>query len=450
MAGNRVLVGCARVDVTPPLDVPYLGFQPRQAIFRGVHDPLHARAAVFRTDETATCILSVDAIGIDNRMLGPGRSFVGELRERIASRSSIPGANVLLASTHAHSTPETLGISRAWELDAMRSWIETFLDRLVAAALGADAAAVPCTLKAGSGTLLGVGYNRRPAARKLPPCEQAARGLLDPELSVLVCEDSSGAARCVVLHYACHAVTVQVQPLVSADYPGVACRLVEEQVPGRPTCLFLQGAAGNVNPVRDDTRDFRDVELHGLAVGGEALAVLSRLMGDAGCAFREPRIRVRATEVLLPPRTLPPRAEVERRVAAARDLLAREERDGDDAALLSAAASLRGALEALDLLERFSSPQPAELQVVRVGDLAIAASPGELFAEWGLSIKRASPAPYTFVTELANGWVGYLMSPGSFEEGGYESGLGTWTQTNEEGARLVAEGLGSLIGEVWC
>ena len=444
-----MLVGASGVDVTPPLWVPFLGFHPRQARFTGVHDPLHARAAVFRTEETATCILSVDAIGIDNHMLGPGRSFVMELRARVERRSGIPGSHVMVASTHAHSTPETLGITRSWELPEMRAWMEVLLERLVAAALAAEAAAVPCTLKAGSTTLLGVGYNRRPAARQLSPHEQAARGLLDPDLGVLVCEDSSGAARCVLLNYACHAVTVQVQPLVSADYPGVACRLVEERAPGGPTCLFLQGAAGNVNPARDDTRDFRDVELHGLAVGGKALAVIARLMGDPGAAFPAPLIRVRGAEVLLPPRELPPRADVQASVEVAGERLTQEQRSGTESSRLQAMTALRAAQEALDLVDRFSAPQLAELQVVRIGDLAVAASPGELFTEWGLAIKGASPAPHTFVTELANGWVGYLMSPGSFREGGYESGLGTWTQTSEEGARIVAEGLGSLLGEAW-
>ncbi|MDP6125350.1 MAG: hypothetical protein QGH20_06325 [Candidatus Latescibacteria bacterium] len=39
-------VGTAKVDITPPITMPYLGFVPRQAQFGGVHDRLYARTVV--------------------------------------------------------------------------------------------------------------------------------------------------------------------------------------------------------------------------------------------------------------------------------------------------------------------------------------------------------------------------------------------------------------------
>jgi hypothetical protein len=39
-----LLAGSARVDITPPLTIPYLGYEPRHALFEGMHDPLYARA----------------------------------------------------------------------------------------------------------------------------------------------------------------------------------------------------------------------------------------------------------------------------------------------------------------------------------------------------------------------------------------------------------------------
>ena len=63
---------------------------------------------------------------------------------------------------------------------------------------------------------------------------------------------------------------------------------------------------------------------------------------------------------------------------------------------------------------------PVEIQVIRVGDVAIATNPGELFAEFGLEIKEESPFKHTFVVELANGYAGYIPTQQAFEEGGYE------------------------------
>ncbi len=58
--------------------------------------------------------------------------------------------------------------------------------------------------------------------------------------------------------------------------------------------------------------------------------------------------------------------------------------------------------------------------MIRVGDVAIATNPGELFVEFGLEIKEKSPFKHTFVVELANGYAGYIPTQQAFQEGGYE------------------------------
>ncbi|MCX6905368.1 MAG: hypothetical protein NTW03_18195, partial [Verrucomicrobia bacterium] len=68
---------------------------------------------------------------------------------------------------------------------------------------------------------------------------------------------------------------------------------------------------------------------------------------------------------------------------------------------------------------------PAEvsmpLQVFRIGDLAVAAWPGEIFAASGLELKRRSPVHPLFNVELANGWYGYIPPPEQFQWGAYET-----------------------------
>ncbi|MEO8498253.1 MAG: hypothetical protein ABI614_24575, partial [Planctomycetota bacterium] len=65
------------------------------------------------------------------------------------------------------------------------------------------------------------------------------------------------------------------------------------------------------------------------------------------------------------------------------------------------------------------------LQAVRIGDLAIAAIPFEVFTEIGLEIKAKSPFKDTFTIELANDSHGYLPTPRQHELGGYETWMGT-------------------------
>ncbi len=58
------------------------------------------------------------------------------------------------------------------------------------------------------------------------------------------------------------------------------------------------------------------------------------------------------------------------------------------------------------------------LQVFHIGELAIAAWPGEIFAATGLELKRHKPL---FSIELANGWYGYIPPPEQFPLGCYET-----------------------------
>ena len=61
------------------------------------------------------------------------------------------------------------------------------------------------------------------------------------------------------------------------------------------------------------------------------------------------------------------------------------------------------------------------IQAIRIGDLAIASTPCETFAETGLAIKERSPFSATFTIELANGYNGYLPTAEQHEWGGYET-----------------------------
>jgi neutral ceramidase len=73
----------------------------------------------------------------------------------------------------------------------------------------------------------------------------------------------------------------------------------------------------------------------------------------------------------------------------------------------------------LELAQR-NEPYLAEIQVLRIGDVAIVGLPGEFFVEFGLAIKQQSPARATFVAGLANGSLGYVPTVAAFAEGGYE------------------------------
>jgi neutral ceramidase len=447
-------VGTTKVDITPPLTIPYLGYEPRHAFFRDVHDPLYARALVVGDGETRAVLIAADSIGYSNDILGSGRSFTHEVRLRVERLTGIPAGHVMLASSHAHSTPETIHIRRLLDTPAAQPWLEVLMDQLASAAAMAAQRQRPHTLRIGTGQVHGLSWSRRIIGQhgKLyawsdrPPDDQVADwGAIDHQVGVLLFEGTEGDSRIVVANFACHAVTVQVQPLVSADYPGVAMALVESVMPGCQGSLFLQGACGDQNPLYGDTRDFRDVERYGLMLGGEIVAQASEL-GAPGHPHSVPLVAVAAEQVSFPLRDLPPRGP----------LLAAYEEAGRKLAAASTEAEKgrwareqRLVQEALTLIERGTGPVVGEVQVLRLGDVALVGVPGEPFVELGLEIKRRSAAPHTLVVGYANGYIGYLATPRAWEQGGYEVSLGPWARVGPGGGPLLVEKAVALIGKLW-
>lgn len=435
-------VGSAKVDITPPLNIPYLAYLPRQGKFKGVHDPLYARALVLDNDKTKVVIISADSIGYNNDLLGEEYNFLSEVRAKIQERTGISGSNVMLATTHAHSTPETTGITRLLDANGAGEWLDVLIEQLTSAVEMADQNLVEMTVKAGIGEARGIAKNRRKSGMSFD--EQRSKGFIDESVGVLLFQTEDSKISDIIINYACHPVTVQVQPLVSADYPGVATKLVESVVNGCRNCLFLQGSAGDINPMRDDTRDFRDVEIYGNILGGEVIKTVAQMKAPDYPTMPS-LIGVASKLIMLPSRALPDPKPYRDAFVSALDSAQKAETEEERDRHLRNAGHYR---ETLKRIERGETPIPVEIQVMRIGDAVIVGIPGEVFVGLGLQIKRESPAPYTFISETTNGWIGYIPTIGAYAEGGYEVHPGPWSMTSEEGGQLIIQTAVELINHV--
>ena len=100
---------------------------------------------------------------------------------------------------------------------------------------------------------------------------------------------------------------------------------------------------------------------------------------------------------------------------------------------------------------RTQGPEPTfavEVHVLRIGDIAIATNPFELFQDYGVQIKSHSKALQTFVIELTGGSGGYLPTARAVEGGGYsavvQSGL-----VGPAGGQELANRTVELINGLW-
>ena len=483
-AGDKPMawrVGVSCVDITPPLHIPELGFIPRQHQFKGMHDSLMAKAMALETEDGAAIIVTADAIGFHRNLLGDGRDFVAEFRQRVHAATGVACEAVMLAASHAHSTPETIGLTPLQEVEGATEWVNTLLDQLVACAVSAWQDRKIATVLAAVGEVVGVSWSRRIIGKdgkvyylpNRPPDEQVEREDYDPQLGILLARRDDGDI--VWVNFACHPTVVQVNDFVSADYVGALMRFVETHLPRCRMCLFAQGACGDVNPVYRTTSDFADAELYGMALAGEVIKQVALLRLHYGHPEREavaqtfrrisgwrsamltPKIAFACEQFVLPPRPdLPDPQEAEEEY---RQVLAeiggqmwwmRSERPLTDEErklgwqVRAAWDKWRVAVRGRDERERI-----AEVQVIALGEAALVGVSGELFVAPALWLKANSPFPFTFVIGYANGYNGYLTVKGAWAQGGYEVSMGQWTLCGDGSGELVAERALALLRQVF-
>jgi hypothetical protein len=94
---------------------------------------------------------------------------------------------------------------------------------------------------------------------------------------------------------------------------------------------------------------------------------------------------------------------------------------------------------------------PMELHVLRLGDVAIATNPFELFVDYGVQIQARSPAVQTFLIQLAASGAlpaYYVPTTRAVPGGGY-SAEPTHNLIGPEGAQSLVDQTVKAINELW-
>ena len=94
-----------------------------------------------------------------------------------------------------------------------------------------------------------------------------------------------------------------------------------------------------------------------------------------------------------------------------------------------------------------AEPFKMEPHVIRLGDIAIATNPFELFTDYGIRMKTQSPALQTFVIQLA-GPGSYLPSARAVQGGGY-SAIAESNEVGPEGGQVLVERTLEQINALW-
>jgi hypothetical protein len=261
-------------------------------------------------------------------------------------------------------------------------------------------------------------------------------GRIDNEVTVLKFEEENGRPIGGLLNYACHPVILGPNNLlVSPDYPGLASKIIEENIGNDSVILFLNGASGNINPWTCqgyfcESGTIREVERMARTIGFEALKVwTSTLCKEVSkMHFYQASISLSSKKRSQSP------------IEASEDLVRKAERNLDRLKKENAVAAWKRTEEELayfkmmrDLWIRKSSaisevpPREGDIGALCIGEACLIGLPGEPFVEIGLRLKKnlhQKGFPIVLVAELHGGYVGYLPNRRAFAEGGYEPYVG--------------------------
>ena len=270
-ATGELYVGTAKRDITPPIGIRMAGGYGRKEPSQGVVDPLYIRVLVLDVDGYRVGIIACDLIGYrDNGILDIAKK-----------RFNIP--HLLVCGSHTHSGPN-LGDSDSYARSVEKAMID-----------GLDEALknmYPARISAGSATFPQLGYNRllmREDGHRRALWETWDRipyGPVDPEVGVLKIEYKNGNPRVILMMYACHAVVNTVNYDISADYPGAATRKVDEAFGNNTMSMFIQGGAGDINPLfrspyrgpnNEPPTDYTQKEKMGTILANEVIKVVKSL-----------------------------------------------------------------------------------------------------------------------------------------------------------------------------
>jgi hypothetical protein len=245
---------------------------------------------------------------------------------------------------------------------------------------------------------------------------------------------------------ACHPIVLGPKTSqLSPDFVGPAREIVEAHTGA--LSLYLQGAAGNINPVcgigAGGAEQFDDCFRLGAMLAGETLKTWAQIRTDRRRKERrivrsvaalsvwdyEPlpqetiwRLAAKRERMTLPLSPLPNVSVLEAELSAAETRAEAAAREGSLGARNVAERKLAYALQRSRLAAEGVKVPTLEIEIwaMAINDIALAAVSAEPLAELDLEILARSPMPHTLFLGCANGCIGYIPPPSAFAEGGME------------------------------
>jgi hypothetical protein len=398
---NALFVNCNKTDITPSESVVLTGYANRNGLSTRVHRSLSSRCAAIKVGGETACLVANDLLDIMPEM-------TQEIIRRIADEGAIPAGSIFVHAIHTHSAAGMeYGLSEA--NDRYIPWAISRIVQNAVKTVRETAAYQTCSVRYGS-TRCDISANRRLIDPQTGLAAKVSniQGENDQEVNILQMVNSAGVPVMTLFNYACHPVILGYDSTaVSTDYPGAARETIEQALGGM--AIFLNGAAGNINPCLTDQTDPAIADQEGRKLGSAVLnSTLDVWTGSVD-------IQVRDRTVQLPYR--------DQHMTAERFLREVERRLGEQTEFHNWQQDLRKwSTVMIDHLKSGSVPDTCSIAVsaMSIGPAVFLLSQGEVFIEYQIRAKQNCPSKKVFFIAYTNGLKGYIPTAEAFLHKGYE------------------------------
>ena len=393
-SAQQLVAGAAKVDITPkeselarPTDI--------------IRGNLYVRAIYVSDGHSATAI-----VGMDTHC-----HALEEVIRQSAASTGVPAENFIISSTHTHSGGTAgIGADNKPSQEQVQAAIVKAVDL-------AKAAARPAR----------VGFGKRPLDlnvnrdnyNEFQEWEQAANWTApcDKDLTVITFLDQEDIPIAVYMNYGMHPVNFFMSGVVSADFPGDACNLIEKVFGDKTVAVFSQGASGDVNPKLAYTEIFQEtdqikgvrrphratrgsLDLSTKEVSKEQLAIHKAMVDrkDEYVHMLGNAMGFKAIEIML----YDTQYEVNPAIKGAETIIAVPGRERID----------KNGRENYDPGYTPADDRHIGVGLVQIGDITLVSVSGEIYTEIGLRIKHEMPTSKLMIVALADGPFesGYIYS----------------------------------------
>jgi neutral ceramidase len=430
---------CEKV-ITPDFPSYLTGYPVADRLHTCVHDDLMAHCFYLSDGQTQAAIVTLDLCYYSKRR-------VQSARKAVEAASGVPAENVMISCTHTHSAPAPAGEplevwdDRTEKYPAYLDWVDAQIAQGVQCAKNSAFRAGIAFAKGICGPAQYVGGNRHDP-----------NGEHDEEVSTLLIKDIFGHVRGVLLSYSLHPTFLHAESKVlTADYPCYVYAYCKALYGADTVVGFQNGTSGD-----QSSRFFRSGQNFDEAKRvGEAIAAAGTAAANRADVDYAPDLRVCHGTFMPELKHYPPYDQAVAVRDAAQAELDRLQAEGapypivrtQECTLIGANKTVMVAKTIAEKgLDGIRTLLPFELMTLVIGKVCVVGVPCELFVRYGLNIKKISPYPYTYVASLTNGASsGYICTPESYEEGGYEALASLFAPGNGE---ALVEAQKTLFGKL--